>query len=343
MTQDMVQLNRNNDKLFRKLMGRIGVGMCIWLAVFQGLGTIAVLLSELMLAFGMDETAGYVLSEILSMLAYIFGFLIPTLILRKMLRAKDWDYVPAMKKPASKWTPLWILSAIAVNFAAAYMNAYLVELLLPFGGIDSSLFESGISEPYQIVLALISTAVIPALVEEFLFRGVILSNMIPFGRDAAILGSALLFGLMHGNILQFLYTTLMGVVLGYVYVYTKSIWCCVLIHFFNNALSVAQEAMLNCLDYDVAVRVSGGLELAVLVLGAISVILLLRHRRRQPKPEEQGSFGVILEPSLTYEEYPLTRGRKLTNFFSPAMIVFLVLSCVTMLTTLLSLMLMSAM
>ena len=340
MTQDTMQITKQNDKNFRKIAGKIGLCLCLWLAIFQGLNVVAAVFSELFLYLGMDEAVWYVFSEILYMLAYIFGFVIPTLILRKLLRSKE-KCVPIMKKGVSALTPLLIVAAIAINFAAAYMNSYLITLILPFQEMDISLFAEGADEAYEIVLFLISTAVIPALVEELLFRGVILSNLMPFGRDTAILGSAFLFGLMHGNILQFLYMTLMGVVLGYVYVKTESIWCCVLIHFFNNALSVVQETLVNCLEYDAATRWVGGLELAVLLLGAVSVILLILYRRRQVKPEDVGSFGVTFEPALAYEQYPLTRREKLKNFFAPAMIVFLVLSCVMMLTTLLTLMLAS--
>ena len=243
----------------------------------------------------------------------------------------------------TKYAPLLIVAAIALNFAAAYMNNYLVTLLLPSQTMDMSMLTESATEPYQLALMLVSIAVIPAIVEEILFRGVILINLMPYGRGVAILGSAILFGLMHGNILQFLYTTMMGVVLGFIYVRTKSIWCGILIHFVNNGISVLQEALLALLKYDLAIRLCSVIELTVMIVGAISVAVLLLVHRKRKKPEDQGSFGVVFEPDLEYASRPITKTKRLRPFFSPTMIVFLVLSCVSMLSTALMLMIMGAM
>ena len=45
----------------------------------------------------------------------------------------------------------------------------------------------------------LATAVVPLFVEEFLFRGVILSQFRKYGDVFAVIASALLFGLLHRN------------------------------------------------------------------------------------------------------------------------------------------------
>ena len=69
--------------------------------------------------------------------------------------------------------------------------------------------------------------------EEILFRGLVLRTLRPFGKRFAILGSALLFGLFHGNLLQTPYAFLMGLVLGYVTMEYSILWAMAL-HLFNN-------------------------------------------------------------------------------------------------------------
>ncbi len=76
-------------------------------------------------------------------------------------------------------------------------------------------------------------SILAPISEEILFRGYILRSLRPFGKRFAIFGSALLFGLFHGNLLQTPYALIVGLVLGYVTV-EYSIWWAIFIHGFNN-------------------------------------------------------------------------------------------------------------
>lgn len=85
-------------------------------------------------------------------------------------------------------------------------------------------------------------AITPAVCEEFLFRGFVLSAFHRSSRTWAVIVSALMFGLMHvltSNILaieRFLPTTFMGLILGFVAVRTGSIWPGMLLHALHNGL-----------------------------------------------------------------------------------------------------------
>ena len=71
------------------------------------------------------------------------------------------------------------------------------------------------------------------LAEELLFRGLIQRSLMPLGKRFAIFGSALLFGLFHGNLVQTPYAFLVGLILGYVTA-EYSIWWAILLHALNN-------------------------------------------------------------------------------------------------------------
>lgn len=69
--------------------------------------------------------------------------------------------------------------------------------------------------------------------EEILFRGLILRNLQPYGKKFAILASAFLFGIFHGNMIQTPYAFMVGLVLGYVAVEYSIGWA-ILLHMLNN-------------------------------------------------------------------------------------------------------------
>ncbi len=331
MTKERQHIYEQNDRVFCRVAGKIGLGMIFFLLIFYGFTFVAVFVQEICLVISPDETWPYVVGEIASILAYLFGFLLPAFLLRSMLK-KSKDYRPmGVSWHLPRITPLLIVGAIALNFAAAYFNSILVSLLLPEQLPDLLIFAGETDELYEILLLFISTAIVPAIVEEILFRGVILNALLPFGGTVAVFGSAFLFALMHGNVLQFFYTALMGIILGYVYVRTRSIWCGVLIHFFNNALSVVQEILINLPDADTALRWNAVIEIILFLVGGFSVFTLLMLHHKRPRIEDTGSFGVIFEPSVDYQRYPTTKGQTVKNFFSPAMVVFVILSSLSML------------
>ena len=183
------------------------------------------------------------------------------------------------------------------------------------------------------VLAIFSTAIVPAICEEYLFRGAILGLLLPFGRTAAIIGSSVLFGFMHQNPLQLFYTVFMGVILGYIYVKTKSIWACVLLHFFNNLITVVEDFLPVFTGVEWIVML---VDFLVLAAGAICLVALIFKKDKQPQPDTDGSFGRLYEVGVDVEEFKLdmTVKEKIRSFFAPTVIVYLVICALSILGTL---------
>ncbi|MCL2041174.1 MAG: CPBP family intramembrane metalloprotease [Bacteroidales bacterium] len=89
---------------------------------------------------------------------------------------------------------------------------------------------------WGLLLNIIIIAVIPAISEEFLFRGV-LQNIFKrwFGNvHWAVIVTALIFSAIHGQFFGFLPRFVLGLMLGYLFVTMKSIWAPVIAHFVNN-------------------------------------------------------------------------------------------------------------
>lgn len=83
-------------------------------------------------------------------------------------------------------------------------------------------------------------AVVPAVCEEFIFRGAMQQTCAKwFGNHHwAILLTAAVFSIIHFDLFNFMPRFLMGLLLGYIYYYSGTIWASVMAHFTNNALVV---------------------------------------------------------------------------------------------------------
>jgi len=153
------------------------------------------------------------------------------------------------------------LAAVAQKSTQVYVQS--MELLMT----DQNFF-----------ITLLVIAVAPAICEEALFRGYLLSAVSKKGKPwVAVFITALVFGLYHMNLFQSSYAFLLGLVLGYVVYRTGSIFCGCLIHFLCNATSVLltffPEQMGKVLPFMVADELTGGMIAAALLVGALFMVL----------------------------------------------------------------------
>lgn len=117
---------------------------------------------------------------------------------------------------------LTLLNALSMVFSTNTTSTFMLELSgqIPFLG------------------ALFLMAVVPCILEETVYRGVFYNEYSKLNPWKAALLSGFLFGLMHGNINQFCYAAVMGVLFALLIEATGSILSTMLIHFWVNAGSV---------------------------------------------------------------------------------------------------------
>lgn len=106
---------------------------------------------------------------------------------------------------------------------------------------------------YPFVVQLLIIAVLPACVEEFVFRGLIYHSYRKNGILGAAVLSGLVFGLMHLNINQLSYALLMGIVFALLVEVTGSMYSSMLAHFAANSYSIIMMQLVS--------MTSGGSEL----------------------------------------------------------------------------------
>lgn len=98
------------------------------------------------------------------------------------------------------------------------------------------------------LLTLVCVAIIPAIFEESVYRGAFYQEYRKLNPFGAIFFSALLFGLLHGNLNQFTYAFVMGIIMAVVIEVTDSILSTMIIHFVMNAVSVVALYALPEID-----------------------------------------------------------------------------------------------
>lgn len=97
-------------------------------------------------------------------------------------------------------------------------------------------------------LALFVMAIMPAIGEEILMRGTVFPGLATRNVWFGVLISGLFFSLMHANPVQTVHQFGLGVVLALVVALSGSIWASVIIHFFNNFISITLTAYLPQVD-----------------------------------------------------------------------------------------------
>lgn len=118
------------------------------------------------------------------------------------------------------------------------------------------------------ILSTITIALLPAVAEELLFRGVILTSFKKkYGAIIAVIISALIFGIYHMNWVQGIYASILGIALGFVYVKTGSLFATIILHFLNNFYAVLIN-FVNSLNFEIT-------NIMVVVLLVISIIFII--------------------------------------------------------------------
>ena len=90
------------------------------------------------------------------------------------------------------------------------------------------------------LINLMVVAIVPAICEEFIFRGALQRTLLRIIKNPhfAIWTSAIIFSTIHFQFFGFFPRLFLGAAFGYIYFWTKSLWYTIFAHFLNNAYAV---------------------------------------------------------------------------------------------------------
>lgn len=238
---------KNDKKLLKTMCNWFGLSIVSFtvLATIFGviIGLLSGVISKIKLLYTDDNMS--MAYQIIASVLFIF---IPFAIAYVVLKKKKIAGILPMgttynKKAAISLTmlciPLMLFSTFAINFVSTIIQ-----------NIFGITFTTGVEDPAIIgvdgfLIATLSTAVLPAVLEELIIRGIVMQPLRRFGDKFAIVASALIFGIMHGNMVQIPYTVVAGLFLGYLVIATGSLWPSIILHFINNFYSVVLLAVYD--------------------------------------------------------------------------------------------------
>ena len=204
--------------------------------------------------FSLTDPAMIPLLKYLQVINTLGLFVFPPFIYAFLVSNKPWSYLAIDHDPGFQNVVLGTLLIIVVLpflHWLANMNEML-DLPVWLEGVESWMKQSEeqarqltemflSSTTYKgLFVNLLMIAVLPAIGEEFLFRGVLQRLFHEWSKNGhlAVMLAALLFSALHLQFFGFLPRLLLGLFLGYLYLWSRSIWLPVLVHFFNNGIAV---------------------------------------------------------------------------------------------------------
>lgn len=245
----------------------------------------------------------------------LFSIGLPFFILSKMLGKTPVKPAIAYEKPGN---PGKACLLVFIGFAGCLLANYVTTFLRIFAemiGIYSDY--SAIEHPetvFDAVLMFVATAIIPPLVEEYAFRGVLLSALKKYGNAFAIITTALLFGIFHGNAVQMPFAILCGLFLGYAVISSGSIWVGVIIHALMNSVSCVSSVLMSFVSDDAANTFYSAVMVGGICLGVLCFILYMARFKKENILNDRG-IGTELQTST-----------KVGNFFgTPAMVIAIII------------------
>lgn len=157
---------------------------------------------------------------------------------------------------AGKW-----MIAFLMCYAVMYLSNIVGQLItLVIGVIKGSMVPDALTAIASSInpwVAILTMVLITPVAEEYLFRKMLIDRTVKYGEGLAVLLSAFMFGLFHGNLNQFAYAFTLGLLLGFIYVKTGKIIYTTLLHMLINFMgSVVAMWVLKVSGYEDLMQMS---------------------------------------------------------------------------------------
>lgn len=226
--------------------------------VFSSMGTLIVML--LYHTPQMLEAADPVTAiRITQTLTTIGTFLVPALLFAYCYNRQWFDYNAANRRPKQAMVNMVLILSITLLPVVAVLASF-NEFIMPQEGAVAD-FMRDLEEAANHILELVTTqrsswdlianllvfAVLAGICEEFFFQGSLQPLLTNWTKNPhlGILLTALIFSALHFQFYGFIPRFLLGVYLGYLFYWSRSLWLPILAHVLHNALSILVDYTLQ--------------------------------------------------------------------------------------------------
>lgn len=254
----------------------------------------------------------------IDILMTILGVFLPFSLMGRKMKEVSGEKEPVLSEAPDKAhllisgalgaTGLVMLSNIISSYISTFISLFGYELTSPDINMPDGIF--------GFTLSMVRISILTAIVEEYSLRGHILGNLRKYGDAFAIIMSAAVFSLMHGNLVQVPYAMLSGMVLGFFTLKTKSVWPAIFAHAVCNGLSVVVTYLMESVGEEKAMVLYALVMYAIIFAGLVATVIFALTTKDRP---------------LRKSESKLKNSEKLFHFlFTPTtLIAFLVMLYIT--------------
>lgn len=266
--------------LNRKFFSKMGFILLVYSILHNVVGTLIPWLLQLAVPELMENSTVYYLTALLP--TYVIAFPIVFLLMKQFMTEYRF---PIHKMKVWQWILAFIIVygfGISVNIITNIIFM-IIRLFFPFFLNGDSNIVNLMSDLNPFVSILI-VGIIAPVVEELVFRKLLIDRLIPYGEATAILLPGILFGIFHGNLQQCFFATVIGIFLSFIYVRTKKIHYTILMHMGVNLYACMYMILLTLISSFDFSSVTGemlaaaDLELALQIIfqvGLPSILLLV--------------------------------------------------------------------
>lgn len=204
--------------------------------------------------------------------------------------------------PLHRTRPLYTLGIILIGVGACMFFQNLSgfwDKVLGFFGYTNNQTIPYCNNGIVTMLLFLMLAVIPALVEEFVYRGAILHALKDYGTGMAIIISAVLFGLGHFSLSTTPFAFLSGLVFGFIAIKTQSLVPTIFIHIINNAYVIIYNVFCIKSPPEIIFAVNTVIPCLFILFGLIAFVIFVYRDKEFLKFEKSSVLLSSKEKNYT--------------------------------------------
>lgn len=279
---------------FAILLGLLGVGMIVGNLLVLSLGSVMMQIPISQVAKALTQPGHLQTTRFLNTLASFLVFCTPALILARVVDPKPLQWLGFNRVMA----PKQLLLVVLIGFTGLIMSGALGELnqniplpakwLAKAKELEASYKQSMMAmitmkTVWDYLLAMLVMAAAPAFFEEILFRGGFQQILIGWTKNPflGILITSILFSAIHFSFFGFLPRTALGMILGFVFYYSRNIWMNIVMHFIYNGLIVTQLYFAGLKGKSLEKTMDENMPLWLGVFAISAVLVLMQMFRKE--------------------------------------------------------------
>ncbi|MBN2747580.1 MAG: CPBP family intramembrane metalloprotease [Bacteroidales bacterium] len=253
----------NQDSLWKQILTFVSL-MLLFAIAFSGVSmviSIVIYGKDLSTTFQIGDPNSHAAMRIIQTGSHLGLFLVPALFYAYLTSSSIHNYYQINKKPDIQQLIMALFLLILSLPFIGILYEWNMKMVLPdfLKSVENWMIESE-KNAKEVTEALLSTdrfgtfffnlftfAILPAIGEELVFRGFLMKAFAKKIRNIHlnIFLVSLLFSALHLQFFGFLPRLFLGILLGYLYFWSKNLWIPIFIHFLNNGLTVTVYYLFN--------------------------------------------------------------------------------------------------